>query len=181
MADWLGNHRICYVFLVFLFVSSLWIAMGLRPVRRLSRAWRSTHPVPHGLVRRGMTAVAFGVFGLFLVAQFAAASAHLWPASTINEYLVWFIGAVVLPLGAQWMVWRLARSHLIINPMYDDEFSTQVQLPWRLLALVTVVLLSLPLTELFAFQQPLGWLMPITILAIGALWLRRHSDRTTHG
>ena len=181
VADWFGNHREFYVLFVLFSVAALWLATGMMPVRKLIRAWQGGHPVPHGLVRRGMAAVSFGVFGLFAVSQMALASQHLLPHGALNEYMVWFAGAIIFPLMAQWAVWRLARRHLIINPIYDDEFTTEVKLPWRGFAVVAVALLSLPITELVGFDQPLGWAMPVLVLAVGAMWLRSNRRLSRQG
>jgi len=181
MADWFGTHRIYYVLFVLLFTVALWLGTGLGPARRLIRAWQNGHPVPYGLVRRCMTSAGFGVFGLFLISQFAYASAHLTPASPLSEYLIWFAGALVLPLATQWAVWRAVSNRLVINPIYDDEFSGEVRLPWRLFLLVAAVLLSLPVTEVIGLDQPLAWLVPFGVLTIGGLWVWRHYEPKAHG
>jgi len=181
VADWFGEHRAFYVLFVLLFIGSLWAVRGIGPLRRLLKAWRCGRPVPHGLIRRSINSVGFGFFGVFLVAQLALASAHLLPASPFHEYVVWLVGGLLVPLVAQWVAWSVARHYLFINPIYDDENSSEARLSWRLLVMIAVALLSLPLTQFVGFEQPLGRLLPIAVLSLGGLWLWLRPGQATHG
>jgi len=178
MAEWFGDHRGIFVLLVLLGFAVMWRNTGLDPVLRLITAWRFRQPASDRLVKRAATAVAFGIYGVFLGTQFAMAAGHVW-LSAPSEYSIWFFGSLVIPFIAQWGIGRIARRRLATATRFENQLAIPAQLPWRAIAIVAAVLLSLPVIEL-TIETPWGWLLPAMLIAVGTVWRWLHSLTLRH-